>query len=288
MKHILAIDQGTTGSTCLVIGEDGGVHGRAYSEFTQHFPRPGWVEHDATEIWDVVRRVARDALADAGDPGIEAVGITNQRETTVLWDRETLEPVHRAIVWQDRRTAPICRELKEAGHEGLVRERTGLVLDPYFSGTKLTWLFRERPELRRRAEAGELAAGTVDAWLLARLTGGEVHATDHTNASRTLLYDLRSRAWDDELLDLLEVPRAVLPDIRRSSGRIGVARGGTLGVEAPLSGVAGDQQAALFGQGCWRAGLAKNTYGTGAFLLLHTGTEPVASARGLLTTAACD
>jgi len=288
MKYVLAIDQGTTGSTCLVIGEDGRVHGRAYSEFTQHFPRPGWVEHDASEIWRVTHKVSREALVAAGDPPVETVGITNQRETTVLWDRETLEPVHRAIVWQDRRTASICRDLRAAGHEPKVRQQTGLVLDPYFSGTKLTWIFRENPELRRRAEAGDLAAGTIDSWLIARLTAGEVHATDHTNASRTLLYDLRSRVWDDDLLELFEVPRGVLPDIRASSGGFGTTRGEVFGVEAPVAGVAGDQQAALFGQGCWRAGLAKNTYGTGAFLLLNTGSEPVASQGGLLTTAACD
>jgi len=288
MKYVLAIDQGTTGSTCLVIGEDGRVHGRAYSEFTQHFPRPGWVEHDASEIWRVTHKVSREALVAAGDPPVETVGITNQRETTLLWDRETLEPVHRAIVWQDRRTASICRDLRAAGHEPKVRQQTGLVLDPYFSGTKLTWIFRENPELRRRAEAGDLAAGTIDSWLIARLTAGEVHATDHTNASRTLLYDLRSRVWDDDLLELFEVPRGVLPDIRASSGGFGTTRGEVFGVEAPVAGVAGDQQAALFGQGCWRAGLAKNTYGTGAFLLLNTGSEPVASQGGLLTTAACD
>ena len=286
---VLAIDQGTTGSTCLVIGQDGRLRGRAYSEFTQHFPRPGWVEHDAAEIWDTTRRVAREALQIAGaDADVRAVGITNQRETVVLWDRDTLEPVHRAIVWQDRRTTDLCRHLKNAGHEPLVRRKTGLVLDPYFSGTKLTWIFRERPDLHDRAEAGELAAGTIDAWLIARLTGGAVHATDPTNASRTLLYDLHARAWDDELLDLLEVPRAVLPEVRRSSGDFGVTVGDALGVEVPVAGVAGDQQAALFGQGCWEPGLAKNTYGTGAFLLLHTGEEAVASRHGLLTTVACD
>src|SRR5688572_14057029 len=286
---VLAIDQGTTGSTCLVIGEDGRVLGRGYSEFTQHFPRPGWVEHDALEIWEVTARVAREALAAAGGKAdVRSIGITNQRETVVVWDRATLAPVHRAIVWQDRRTTDICRELKDAGREPAVRARTGLVLDPYFSGTKLTWLLRERPELRRRAEAGELAAGTIDCWLIARLTGGAVHATDHTNASRTLLYDLHSRSWEPELLDMLEVPRALLPEVRRSSGDFGVAVADALGIEAPVAGVAGDQQAALFGEGCWRAGLAKNTYGTGAFLLLHTGAEAVASAHGLITTAACD
>ena len=291
---VLTIDQGTTGSTCLVIGEDGRVLGRGYSEFTQHFPRPGWVEHDALEIWEVTRRVAREALDQARGGAkrvkadVRAIGITNQRETVVVWDRETLVPVHRAIVWQDRRTADICRALKDAGQEPAVRARTGLVLDPYFSGTKLTWLLRERPELRRRAESGELAAGTIDCWLIARLTGGAVHATDPTNASRTLLYDLHERGWQPGLLDLFEVPRALLPEVRRSSGDFGVAVGDALGIEAPIAGVAGDQQAALFGQGCWLPGLAKNTYGTGSFLLLHTGSEPVQSEHGLLTTAACD
>lgn len=287
---ILAIDQGTTGTTCLVIDRDGRVAGRAYSEFTQHFPRPGWVEHDATEIWEVSRRVAREALASARAAGTEAVaiGITNQRETVLLWDRETLEPVTRALVWQDRRTAELCRSLREAGHEEWVRARTGLVLDPYFSGTKLTWLLREDPALRRRAEAGELAVGTIDSWLIARLTGGQVHATDPTNASRTLLYDLHTLGWSPELMDLLEVPPGLLPEVRSSSGGYGVAVGDALGIEIPVSGVAGDQQAALYGQGCWEAGLAKNTYGTGAFLLLHTGGVPVASAHGLLTTVACD
>ncbi|MSR35759.1 MAG: glycerol kinase [Gemmatimonadetes bacterium] len=285
---VLAIDQGTTGSTCLVVGRDGRVLGRAYSEFTQHFPRPGWVEHDALEIWRVTSDVARQALAAARGADVRAIGITNQRETIVVWDRATLEPVHRAIVWQDRRTAPICRELKEAGHEPSVRARTGLVLDPYFSGTKLTWLFREHPELRRRAEAGELACGTIDCWLIARLTGGRVHATDPTNASRTLLYSLADAGWDDSLLGLFGVPRALLPEVRRSAGDFGVADGAALGLEVPIAGVAGDQQAALFGQGCWAAGLAKNTYGTGAFLLLNTGPVAVPSRHGLLTTAACD
>ncbi|MDT8340206.1 MAG: glycerol kinase GlpK [Longimicrobiales bacterium] len=288
---VLAIDQGTTGSTALVVARDGRVLGRAYSEFTQHYPRPGWVEHDATEIREVTVRVAREAAsstAEARAARLEAVGITNQRESLVVWDRATLEPVHRVIVWQDRRTADLCRELRGAGHEPFIRERTGLMLDPYFTGTKLTWLLREHPELRARAEAGELAAGTVDAWLIASLTGGETHATDPTNASRTLLYDLRAGAWSEELLAILEVPAALLPEVRRSSGVFGVCRGETLGHELPILGVAGDQQAALFGQGCWEPGLAKNTYGTGAFLLQYTGTEPVVSRAGLLTTAACD
>ncbi len=285
---VLALDQGTTGSTALVIGADGRVLGRGYSEFTQHFPRPGWVEHDADEIWEVTMSVAREALDAIGDVEVRALGITNQRETVVVWDRETLLPAHRAIVWQDRRTTELCRQLRAAGKEPELRRRTGLVADPYFSGTKLTWLFRERPELRARAEAGELAVGTVDAWLVARLTDGSVHATDPTNASRTLLMDLETAAWDPWLADLLEVPIAALPEIRPSAGDFGIASARHLGRELPIAGVAGDQQAALFGQGCWTAGLAKNTYGTGAFLLLNTGSEPVASEHGLLTTAACD
>ena len=286
---VLALDQGTTGSTALVVAHDGRILGRGYSEFTQHFPAPGRVEHDAEEIWRVTLRVARAALESAGPRvRLEAVGIANQRETVVLWDRASLVPVCRAIVWQDRRTAAICTELRRGGHEAEVRRRTGLVLDPYFSGTKLTWLFREHPELRAAAEAGDLAAGTVDAWLVARLTGGSVHATDHTNASRTLLYDLRRRAWDRSLADLFEVPAGILPEVRSSSGDFGVARGEHFGTEIPVAGVVGDQQAALFGQGCTRAGLAKVTYGTGAFLLLHTGGEVVPSENGLLTTLACD
>ena len=286
---VLALDQGTTGSTALVIAQDGRVLGRAYAEFTQHFPRPGWVEHDAEEIWGVTREVARQAVESAaGEADLQAIGITNQRETVVLWDRETLEPVHRAIVWQDRRTARMCAELKAGGHEPTVRKKTGLVLDPYFSGTKLRWVLDAEPELRRRAEAGELAAGTIDTWLIARLTDGEVHATDPTNASRTLLYDLRRRDWDDELLDLFGVPRSLLPEIRPSSGDLGTATPSFVGEALPVAGVAGDQQAALFGQGCHGAGEGKCTYGTGAFLLFNTGAEPRWSERGLLTTVACD
>ena len=286
MSAVLAIDQGTTGTTCLVLSREGAVLGRAYSEFTQHYPRPGWVEHDAEEIWAVTLRAAREAIAAAGVTPV-AIGITNQRETVVVWDRATGEPLTRAIVWQDRRTAPLCRELREAGHEPWVRERTGLVLDPYFSATKLTWLFEHRPELRRRAEAGGLAAGTVDTWLVWKLTGGRVHATDPTNASRTLLYGIGRLDWDDDLLSLFGVPRAVLPEVRPSSGSFGETDPAFFGAPIPITGVAGDQQAALFGQGCWAPGLAKNTYGTGAFLLLHTGTERIASTRGLLTTVAC-
>lgn len=284
---VLALDQGTTGSAALVISARGEVVARAYSEFTQHFPRPGWVEHDPEEIWTVTARVAREALAAAGTD-IAAVGITNQRETVVVWDPETLQPLGRAIVWQDRRTSDLCRDLKAAGHEEMIRGRTGLLLDPYFSGTKLRWLLERDRELAARARTGALAAGTIDAWLIARLTGGTVHATDPTNASRTLLYDLEEGDWNDELLGLMGVPRRILPEIRPSSGDFGVTDGDAIGAEVPIGGVAGDQQAALFGQGCWEAGMGKCTYGTGAFLLFNTGSERVASRHGLLTTAACD
>ena len=284
---VLAIDQGTTGSAALVISADGRVLSRAYSEFTQHFPQPGWVEHDAEEIWTVTVRVAREALAAAGTE-VRSLGVTNQRETVVVWDPATLRPLHRAIVWQDRRTSGLCRHLRDAGHEEMVRSRTGLLLDPYFSGTKLRWLFESDSRLAARAEAGELAAGTIDSWLVARLTGGRVHATDPTNASRTLLYDLQEGDWHDQLLGIMGVPRRILPRVRPSAGDFGVARGEVLGAEIPIGGVAGDQQAALYGQGCWEAGTGKCTYGTGAFLLFNTGAERVASRHGLLTTAACN
>ena len=284
---VLALDQGTTGSAALVISARGDVVAKAYSEFTQHFPRPGWVEHDPEEIWTVTARVAREAVA-AANTEIAAVGITNQRETIVVWDPETLQPLGRAIVWQDRRTTGLCRDLKEAGHEEMIRRRTGLLLDPYFSGTKLRWLFERDRELAARARTGSLAVGTIDAWLVARLTGGAVHATDPTNASRTLLYDLEEGDWNDELLGLMEVPRRILPGIRPSSGDFGVTEGDVFGAEVPIGGVAGDQQAALYGQGCWEAGAGKCTYGTGAFLLFNTGKERIASRHGLLTTAACD
>jgi glycerol kinase len=286
---ILAIDQGTTGTTCLILDADGQVRGRAYSEFTQHFPRPGWVEHDAGEIWEVTRRVACVAAEHAGIglEGVRGVGITNQRETIVLWDRATGQPVHRALVWQDGRTADACRTLKEAGHEGRVRATTGLVIDPYFSATKLRWLLDNVPDARRRAEAGELAAGTIDSWLVWNLTGGRLHLTDPTNASRTLLYNLETGAWDPGMLDLFGIPAAVLPEIRPSSEVYGATSGDALGAEIPVAGIAGDQQSALYGHGCWAPGEGKNTYGTGAFLLVHTGDRPVASKHGLLTTAAC-
>jgi glycerol kinase len=284
VTSILALDQGTTGSTALVIHQDGRVLGRGYREFTQHFPRPGWVEHDAEEIFRVSIAAMREALAASSGEKPAGLGITNQRETVVLWDRKALTPVAPAIVWQDRRTAERCRELPA----DLVRERTGLVPDAYFSATKLEWLLSNVPGARQRAEAGELAAGTVDSWLVWNLTAGRVHATDHTNASRTMLYDIGRRDWDDELLDLFGIPRAMLPEVRPSSGLFGETEPGLFGQAVPVAGIAGDQQAALFGQGCWLPGLAKNTYGTGAFLLLQTGEERVGARHGLLTTIACD
>ena len=285
MPSILALDSGTTGATALVIRDDGQVIGRATRELPQHFPRPGWVEHDPLEILATMVGAAREALAVARERPV-GVGITNQRETTILWDRRTLTPVAPAIVWQDRRTADRCRELKTAGMESRIRELTGLVLDPYFSATKLEWFLRDET-LRRRAESGELAFGTVDSWLIARFTGGRAHVTDHTNASRTLLYSLAGRQFEPELLELFGVPESLLPTIVPSSGVIAESDPNVFGEALPIAGIAGDQQAALFGQGCVTKGAAKNTYGTGAFLLAHTGESAVPSVHGLLTTAAC-
>jgi glycerol kinase len=287
-KFILALDQGTTSSRALVFDRHGRVRGAAQQEFPQHFPRPGWVEHDPADLWETTRRTALAAVAEAnltaGD--LAAIGLTNQRETTLLWDRRTGRPLAPAIVWQDRRTAGLCAALQRRGLEPRFRARTGLVLDPYFSGTKLAWLLDHVPGARRRAVRGELAFGTVDTWLLWKLTGGKVHATDVSNASRTLLLNLRTGEWDDELLRLLRIPRAVLPAVQASSGVFGHVTGIPALRGVPISGVAGDQQAALFGQACFRPGMAKNTYGTGCFLLLHTGRKPVVSRHQLLTTIA--
>lgn len=286
-KYILAIDQGTTGSTALVLDQKLQVKARGYLAFPQHFPRSGWVEHDLNDIWSSVETAVREALHGAGISGsdIAAVGITNQRETTAFFDRETGEPLARAIVWQCRRTADQCRALKDAGHETLFRERTGLVLDPYFSGTKMRWFLDHVPEGRAKAERGEAVFGTIDTYLVHRLTAGVSYVTDVTNASRTLLMDLRSLAWDPELMALLGVPAAALPAIVPSSGVCGQTRGlSFLPDGIPISGLAGDQQAALVGQACFEAGESKCTYGTGAFLLMNTGGEPVASRHGLLTT----
>jgi glycerol kinase len=275
---ILAIDQGTTGTTCLVFDREARLAGRAYSEFEQHFPRPGWVEHDAAEIWEVTRSVAAEAIAAAGIDGaaLEAIGITNQRETVVAWDPATGEPLHRALVWQDRRTAERCDALRAAGHEPLVRERTGLTIDPYFSATKIEWLLAN-------AEGAERAVfGTIDSWLLFKLTGR--HATDYSNAARTMLFDIRRLAWDEELCALLGIDPERLPEPLPSAGAFGTTT--EFGGEVPVAGVAGDQQAALFGQACQRPGMAKNTYGTGSFVLLNTGIEAPAPPDGLLTTVA--
>jgi glycerol kinase len=276
---ILAIDQGTTGTTCLVFDGEGRIAGRGYSEFEQHFPRPGWVEHDAGEIWEVTRRVAVEAILDAGIQGgdLDGIGIANQRETVVAWDPASGEPLHRALVWQDRRTAARCEELREAGHEALVRERTGLVLDPYFSASKIEWLLGNVEGIERAV------FGTVDSWLLFKLTGR--HATDYTNAARTMLFDIRRLAWDGELCALFGVDPARLPEPLPSAHVYGTTS--EFGGEVPVAGVAGDQQAALFGQACHRAGSAKNTYGTGSFVLLNTGGAAPDPGDGLLTTIAC-
>jgi len=288
-KHVLALDQGTTGTHVTILDSRLRVAGRAYREFTQHFPRPSWVEHDLEEIWASSEFCIARALKDAGLKGtdIAAVGITNQRETTGLWHRGTGKPLGRAIVWQDRRTADICAQLKAKGLESRVREITGLVLDPYFSGTKLTWMFEHLKGARARAEKGEVCFGTIDTWLVYKLTGGQAHVTDVSNASRTLLMDLRSLLWDDELRTLLGVPAACLPQIRGSAEVYGTTRGmKSLPDGIPVSGMAGDQQAALFGQACFEPGESKCTYGTGAFLLMNTGEAPVRSTAGLLTTVA--
>jgi glycerol kinase len=286
---LLSIDQGTTGSTALLLSPEGRVLGRANREFPQHFPRPGWVEHDLEEIWASVETAVREAIDGAGLRPTDClgIGITNQRETTVLWDRATGKAVHRAIVWQDRRTADRCREMKEAGKEPLFRKRTGLVLDPYLAGTKLEWLLDHVDGARERAERGELAFGTIDSWLVYRLSGGKVHVTDASNASRTLLYDIATQRWDEELAAELRVPLSILPEAR-SSSEVYATTSGVRGLPdgIPIAGMAGDQQAALFGQTCFERGDAKCTYGTGAFLLMNTGDEVVHSDNGLLTTIA--
>ena len=287
--YVLAIDQGTTGTTVLVLDRRLSVRSKVNQEFRQIFPKPGWVEHDLEDIWGSTLHTIGRALREAGITGrdIAAIGITNQRETTALWERRSGKPVHHAIVWQDRRTTEACAALKAAGHEARVREKTGLVIDPYFSATKIRWLLDNVKGVREKAEAGALAFGTIDTFLVWRLTGGAVHVTDLSNASRTLLLDLRTREWDRELLDLFGVPRSLLPDLCSSSEVYGRTKGvKVLPDGIPVAGMAGDQQAALFGQACFSPGEAKCTYGTGAFLLQNVGTEPLASSRGLLTTVA--
>ena len=288
MHYILALDQGTSSSRSIVFDEGGRIVAMAQREFAQHYPQPGWVEHDPKEIWTSQLATAREALATArlDATQIAAIGITNQRETTLVWNRKTGEPVYNAIVWQDRRAEPTCAALREAGHEALIRKKTGLIIDAYFSGTKLKWILDHVDGARAAAERGELVFGTVDTWLIWQLSGGAVHATDVSNASRTMLLDVHNNTWDDELLALLGVPRSMLPEVHPSSHVFGRAKTDLLGAPLPIAGVAGDQQSALFGQACFRPGLAKNTYGTGCFALMHTGSRFQTSTNGLITTSA--
>jgi glycerol kinase len=285
---VLALDQGTTSSRAIVFAADLGIRGLAQREFAQHYPASGWVEHDPDDIWHTTLETARQAVAasDAAAGDIAAVGITNQRETCLVWDRRTSKPIHRAIVWQDRRTADLCRRLKDEGHEPMVTARTGLLLDPYFSATKIAWLLDRVDGARQLAEAGHLAFGTVDSFLIWQLTGGRVHATDATNASRTLLFEIVKGDWDADLLKLFGIPRAMLPEVRDSNAGYGTTDRSILGAALPILGVAGDQQAATIGQACFKPGMVKSTYGTGCFAVLNTGTRPVASRNRLLTTVA--
>lgn len=288
MSFVLAIDQGTTSSRAIVFRGDISIAAKAQAEFPQHFPASGWVEHEPEDIWTSTVTVCREAIAQAGISAkdIAAIGITNQRETTVVWDRATGQAVHRAIVWQDRRTADICAKLKAEGREPVISQKTGLIIDPYFSGTKVAWILDHVPGARARAARGELMFGTVDCYLLWRLTGGKVHATDATNASRTLLFNIHTGAWDDELLEIIGVPRSMLPEVKDSSARFGESTPDLFGGPIVIAGIAGDQQAATIGQACFRPGMMKSTYGTGCFALLNTGTTPVVSKNKLLTTIA--
>lgn len=288
MKYIMALDQGTTSSRCIIFDHSGAMLASAQKEFAQHYPKPGWVEHDAAEIWETTLEVARGAMAKAGlsAADIAAIGITNQRETTVVWDKETGAPVCPAIVWQCRRTAPMADALAASGWAEKIRQRTGLVPDAYFSGTKLRWILDKIPGARRGAEEGRLLFGTIDSWLIWKLTGGRAHVTDVTNASRTMLFDIRRLRWDPELLELFGIPEQMLPKVQPSSCIYGETEPALFGGKIPVAGAAGDQQSALFGQCCFEAGDVKNTYGTGCFLLMHTGSEPVFSKNGLITTIA--
>ena len=288
-KYILAIDQGTTGTTAMLFDGSGGVMAKVNHEIPQYFPRGGWVEHDPEEIWTSVLETVEEALGKAGvgAADIATIGITNQRETSVFWKRDTLEPVGRAIVWQCRRSADICEQLKLDGLEEIFRSKTGLTIDPYFSGTKITWKMKNDPEFAKMAQAGKVCFGTIDSWLLAKITGGRLHATDYSNASRTLMFNIRELDWDEELLEILGVPRAILPEVRPSSAFFGETDPASFFSETiPIGGIVGDQQAALFGQACYRPGMTKNTYGTGSFVLMNTGEQPVDSKTGMLTTIA--
>jgi glycerol kinase len=286
MSYILAIDQGTTSTRAILFDKAGTIRYIAQKEFTQHFPQPGWVEHDADEIWASVGSVIGEILSKVPAADIEAVGITNQRETAVVWDKTTGQPVYRAIVWQSRQTVDICEDLKARGYENTFRRKTGLLVDAYFSGTKVKWILDHVPGAREKARRGDLLFGTVDTWLVWKLTNGAIHVTDYTNASRTLLYNIFEREWDDELLDILEIPRSMLPEVKASSEVYGHTAGLFGGRQIPVAGIAGDQQAALFGQACFTPGMAKNTYGTGCFMLMQTGEKAVLSGHGLLTTIA--
>jgi len=285
-KYIIALDQGTTSSRAVLFNSKGKIEGVSQKEFTQHFPKPGWVEHDPMEIWNSQWEVFSQLIKenDVNPSEISAIGITNQRETTIVWDKQTGKPIFNAIVWQDKRTAPICESLKSDGLESYVKENTGLVIDAYFSGTKIKWILDNVDGARKKAEEGNLLFGTVDAWLIWKLTGGEIHATDYSNASRTMLYNIRELCWDKKLLEALDVPESMLPEVRDSSGHFGELA--FEGVNIPITGVAGDQQAALFGQACFEQGMAKNTYGTGCFMLMNTGEKLHHSESGLLTTIA--
>ncbi len=287
-RCILALDQGTTSSRAILFDHSGEILAVSQLEFEQIFPRPGWVEHDPSEIWSSQAAVAAESIARAGVAvhDVAGIGITNQRETTLVWNRRTGEPVYNAIVWQDRRTAGYCDRLRDAGHEDLIRQKTGLVIDAYFSGTKIQWILDNVEGARERAEQGELAFGTVDSWLVWKMTGGRLHMTDVSNASRTLLYNIHTNEWDDELLDLLNIPRSMLPEVRSSSELYGRTTGDTFAADVPIAGIAGDQQAALFGQVCTSPGMVKNTYGTGCFMLMNTGEDAVASENNLVTTVA--
>jgi glycerol kinase len=288
MTYLLALDQGTSSSRSIVFDAQGRIAAVAQQELTQIYPRPGWVEHDPLEIWRTQLATAREALAKAGlkATDIRALGITNQRETTLVWNRATGQPIHHAIVWQDRRGEPLCARLREQGHGPLIQSRTGLLIDSYFSGTKIKWLLDNVPGAREEAARGDLAFGTVDSWLLWQLTGGTLHATDVTNASRTMLFNVHDNRWDDELLALFDIPRALMPQVLPSSAHFGRTEGALLGAPVLIGGVAGDQQSALFGQACFKPGMAKNTYGTGCFMLMHTGSQFQVSSNGLLTTSA--
>ncbi len=289
MAYLLALDQGTSSSRSIIFDETGAIVATAQQEFRQIFPQPGWVEHDPMDLWNSQLQTCRQVLAQAGIKAADlaGLGITNQRETTVVWDRATGKPVHNAIVWQDRRTEAICAGLRERGLTDAIQAKTGLVLDPYFSGTKLHWILDSVPGLRERARRGELAFGTVDAWLIWNLTAGRLHVTDVSNASRTMLWNIHTGSWDEELLEWLDVPRSLLPEVHPSAHLYGRTDAGHLGAAVMIGGIAGDQQSALFGQACFQPGMAKNTYGTGCFMLLHTGDQCAQSRNGLISTAAC-